>query len=247
MLSAETLAAEEIHIWQSTLDVGEEQARRWSRLLSEDEREQAARFRFERHRLRYIAGRAQLRMLLARYLDASPAELVFSYGLNGKPSLPAPAPHFNLSHSGALALYAVTADAEVGVDVELYDPSFPNLGIPERFFAPDEVRALRALPEELQPRGFLELWTRKEAFIKARGDGLSLALDSFSVTLGRDRPSLVRTGWSHDEPQQWTVLDLSDKDGKFLAAVAAKTEEWSVVRYRTSPFQATGSDKGGSE
>lgn len=246
MLTAQALAAEEIHIWQATLDIGGDQADRWSRLLSDDERERAARFRFDVHRVRYIAGRAQLRMLLASYIGASPEELVFSYGANDKPSLPAPAPYFNLSHSGGLALYAVTADAEVGIDVELYDTSFSNRGIPERFFAPDEVLALRALPEELQPRGFLQLWTRKEAFIKARGDGLSLALDSFSVTLGEDRPSLVRTGWSQQEPAQWSVLDLSDKDGEFIAAVAAMTQGWSVVRYRASPFQATGSDKGGS-
>ncbi len=195
MLTAQALAAEEIHIWQATLDVGGDQADRWSRLLSDDERERAARFRFDVHRVRYIAGRAQLRMLLASYIDASPEELVFSYGENDKPSLPAPAPYFNLSHSGGLALYAVTADAEVGIDVELYDTSFSNRGIPERFFAPDEVLALRALPEELQPRGFLQLWTRKEAFIKARGDGLSLALDSFSVTLGEiDRASSAPAG-----------------------------------------------------
>ena len=100
------------------------------------------------------------------------------------------------------------------------------------------MRALRALPEHLQPRGFLELWTRKEAFIKARGDGLSLALDSFSVTLGEDGASLVRTGWSQSEPDQWRLLDLSDKDGEFIAAVAAKIEGWSVVRYRASPFQS---------
>jgi 4'-phosphopantetheinyl transferase len=238
MLTAEGLAEGELHIWQATLDVGRDQADRLSRILSEDERERAARFHFERDRIRYTAGRAQLRTLLAGYLDAAPAELVFSYGANGKPSLPAHAPQFNLSHSGALALCAVTADAEIGVDVELYDQTFGAERIPERFFAPDEVRALRALPEHLQARGFLELWTRKEAFIKARGDGLSLALDSFSVTLGEDGPSLVRTGWSQSEPNQWRLLDLSDKDGEFIAAVAAKTEGWSVVRYRASPFQS---------
>ncbi len=121
MLTAEALAAEEIHIWQAALDIGSDQAERWSELLSGDERERAARFRFERDRVRYIAGRAQLRMLLAGYLDASPAELVFSYGDNDKPMLAGDGPCFNLSHSGALALYAVTADVEVGIDVELYD------------------------------------------------------------------------------------------------------------------------------
>jgi 4'-phosphopantetheinyl transferase len=238
MLTAEPLAAEEIHIWQAPLDVGGDQADRWSRLLSEDERARAARFHFERDRVRYVAGRAQLRMLLADYVDAEPESLVFRYGENGKPALATPAPHFNLSNSGALALIAITADAEVGIDVELYNQSFGAERIPERFFAPDEVHALRALPEHLQPRGFLELWTRKEAFIKARGDGLSLALDSFSVTLGQGRASLIRTGWSQNEPDQWSLLDLSDKDGEFVAAVAAKTEGWSVVRYRASPFQS---------
>jgi|SRR5579875_467327 len=238
MLTADGLAPGELHIWQATLDVGSGEAERLSQILSEDERARAARFYFERDRVRYIAGRAQLRMLLAEYLDLAPEELVFRYGENGKPSLRPPAPHFNLSHSGALALCAVTADAEVGIDVELYDPDFGGERIPERFFAPDEVLALRELPEHLQPRGFLELWTRKEAFIKARGDGLSLALDSFSVTLGQGRASLVRTGWSEGEPERWSLLDLSDKDGEFIAAVAAKTEEWSVVRHRACAFQS---------
>ena len=237
MLTAEGLAAGELHVWQATLDVGRDQADRLSKILSEDERARAARFHFERERVRYIAGRAQLRMLLSGYLDVAPEALTFGYGENGKPTLPHPAPHFNLSHSGALALYAVTADADVGIDVELYDPDFGGQRIPERFFAPDEVLALRALPEPLQPRGFLELWTRKEAFIKARGDGLSLALNSFSVTLGRDRASLVRTGWSENEPDEWAMLDLSDKDGEFIAAVAAKTKEWRVVQFRASAFQ----------
>ncbi len=237
MLTAEGLADGELHIWRATLDVGGEQANRLSQILSDDERARAGRFHFERDRVRYIAGRAQLRMLLADYLDAAPAELVFRYGDNQKPSLAVPGPQFNLSHSGALALYAVTAHVEVGIDVELHDPEFAGQRIPERFFSPDEVHALRALPAQQQARGFLELWTRKEAFIKARGDGLSLALDSFSVTLGSDRPRLIRTGWSQSEPSRWSFLDLSDRDGEFIAAVAAKTEEWRVVRYRAGVFQ----------
>ncbi len=237
MLSAEGLADGELHIWQTTLDVGSDQAGRLFRLLSDDERARAARFRFDRDRIRYIAGRAQLRLLLAEYVDMPPEQFVFRYGSNEKPSLAGPGPHFNLSHSGALALYAVCADVEVGIDVELYDPDFAGQRIPERFFSPDEVSALRALPEPEQARGFLELWTRKEAFIKARGDGLSLALDSFSVTLGRGRPRLLRTGWSQSEPDLWSFLDLSHKDGEFIAAVAAKTEEWRVVRYRSGAFQ----------
>ncbi len=201
VLSAEGLADGELHIWQLRLDVGEVVADRLAQILSADERARAARFHFERDRTRYIAGRAQLRTLLASYVDAEPAELSFSYGANGKPALPSPAPYFNLSHSGALALLAVTPDAEVGVDVELYDPEFGGQRIPERFFSPDEVAALRALPPEQQARGFLVLWTRKEAFIKARGDGLSLALDSFSVTLGEDRPRL-RPHWLVSERAQ---------------------------------------------
>lgn len=199
-------------------------------MLSADERDRADQYRFERDRNRYTVGRALLRALLARYCDAHPAELVFDYGGFGKPSLK-DGPSFNLSHSGALALYAFADSGELGVDVELQNDDFAKDRIAERFFSPAEVRSLRALPAEQQPGAFLCCWTRKEAFIKARGDGLSLALDSFDVTLAPDVPAaLLRTAWSVREPRRWHMRDLSDRAGGYVAALAIRAYETPVVK-----------------
>jgi 4'-phosphopantetheinyl transferase len=199
-------------------------------LLSADERERADRFYFERDRRRYVVGRALLRKLLARYTAVGADELAFDYGQFGKPSLGA-GPSFNLSHSGEVALYAFAAAGELGVDVEVDDADFAKDRIAERFFSPAEVRVLRSLPPAAQPRAFLCCWTRKEAFIKARGDGLSLALDSFDVTLAPDAPAaLLRTAWSRHEPGEWQIEDLSDPGGGYVAALAIRANETCLVR-----------------
>jgi 4'-phosphopantetheinyl transferase len=199
-------------------------------LLSADERERAARFRFDRDRDRYIAGRGLLRRLLAAYTGREAADLSFRYGAYGKPELEGPGPHFNLSNSGPLALIALSATAEIGVDLELAQDDFSRERIAERFFSPGEVRDLRALALEEQPAAFLRCWTRKEAFIKARGDGLSLALDSFDVTLQPGKPAMVtRTAWSLEEPRHWGMQDLSDEEGGFIGAVATRNTGWRLV------------------
>jgi 4'-phosphopantetheinyl transferase len=198
-------------------------------VLCGEELGRADRFRFERDRSRFIVGRALLRELLGRYTGCAPGEIAFRYGEFQKPML-ADGPWFNLSHSGPIALYAISAAGEVGIDVELYDPSFARERIAERFFSPAEVRALRSLPLDAQPRAFLSCWTRKEAFIKARGDGLSLALDSFDVTLAPDLPAaLLRTAWCADEPKRWRIDDLSDRKAGYVAAVAVRGDGWRVV------------------
>src|SRR5438874_1805737 len=113
---------------------------------------------------------------------------------SGKPRLALPGPRFNVSHSGPVALYAFSWNGEVGVDVELDRPELARERIAERFFSPAEVATLRGLPAELQPHAFLTCWTRKEAYIKARGEGLSLPLDRFDVSLHPDEPAaLLRT------------------------------------------------------
>jgi 4'-phosphopantetheinyl transferase len=224
-----TLPSEEVHVWRTSLARPKETVERMSRLLARDERDRADRFRFERDRSRYIVGRASLRGLLARYLDASPEELEFEYGEFQKPALRS-GPWFNLSHSGPIALYAFSSAGEIGIDVELEDADFSRERIAERFFSPAEVRLLRSLPSEDQPRAFLACWTRKEAFIKARGDGLSLALDSFDVTLAPDTPAqLLRTAWCSEEPGQWQLEDLSDHRAGYIAAVALRSDGWRIV------------------
>src|SRR5207249_4674498 len=118
----------------------------------------------------------------------------------------------------------------IGIDVELDDADFARERIAERYFSPAEVRALRSLPADDQPRAFLTCWTRKEAFIKARGDGLSLALDSFDVTLAPGAPAaLMRTAWCRDEARRWCLEDLSDRRAGYIAAVAMRGGGWRVV------------------
>lgn len=228
-----TLPGNEVHVWRDSLSRPPAEVTRLRGLLAPDERRRADRYRFERDRSRYIVGRATLRRLLARYLDASPDELEIGYGEFDKPYL-AGGPSFNLSHSGAVVLYAFAAAGELGIDVELDDANFAGERIAERFFSPAEVSVLRSLPVDVQPRAFLTCWTRKEAFIKARGDGLNLALDSFDVTLEPDAPAaLLRTAWCQEEPGQWHLEDLSNRQAGYIAAVALHGNGWRVVERKT--------------
>jgi 4'-phosphopantetheinyl transferase len=223
------LRENEVHVWRGSLSRRPAEVARLRALLTTDERDRADRYRFERDRSRYIVGRATLRLLLGLYLDTEPGELEIDYGEFNKPYLDG-GPSFNLSHSGAVALYAFAASGELGIDVELDDADISRELIAERFFSPGEVSVLRSLPAEVQPRAFLTCWTRKEAFIKARGDGLSLALDSFDVTLAPNVPAaLLRTAWCAEEPAEWTVKDLSDCRAGYIAAVALHGEIRQVV------------------
>lgn len=229
-----TIEPETIHVWRGSLDQQAAIARRLEALLSDDERERASRFRFDRDRARYVVGRGMLRALLGRYLAADPARLRFRYSIHQKPSLLDGGPSFNLAHSEATALFAFSPSFEVGVDVELVRPEFEGEGdrIAERFFSPAEVEVLRALPEEDRGVAFLTCWTRKEAFLKARGDGLTLALDSFDVSLAPNEPAaLLRTGWSPKECSRWQLVDLSDKEQGQVAALAAPATGWDCERH----------------
>ena len=225
-----SLESRTVEVWSGSLDQGPEVRRRLGSLLSADERDRAARFRFDRDRARYVVGRGLLRSLLGHYVDRHGAELRFTYGDQRKPALVGEGPQFNLAHSGATALFAFSSAMEVGIDVELMRTDFAATEIPERFFSPREVAALRALPEEAQAQAFLTCWTRKEAFLKARGDGLMLALDSFDVTLAPGEPAAVmRTGWSVEEAARWQLVDISDLERGHIAALAAPATGWSCV------------------
>jgi len=224
------LPVDELHLWWGWLDQASDTVAALHTVLASDEAARAQRFRFDRDRNRYIVGRGLLRTLLGRYAGREPAELRFDYGAFDKPALRGAGPQFNVSHSGALALFAFSADTEVGVDVELDDGDFAKERIAERFFSKAEVHVLRSLPELVQPHAFLACWTRKEAFIKARGDGLSLALDSFDVSLAPDAPAaLLRTAWSAAEPAQWWLHDLSDPSRGCIGALAMRSGAKRIV------------------
>lgn len=232
------LPGEELHVWRASLDRSAAVTAALEAVLAADECERAARFYRDRHRARYVVGRGLLRVLLGRYLGVPAQEIEFAYGEHGKPFLGRPGPWFNLAHSGGEAVFAFSSGAEVGVDIEL-DDDRSHGRVAERFFSPAEIRTLRSLPSSLQPRAFLRCWTRKEAFIKARGDGLSLALDSFDVTLGPgEPPAVLRTAWSESEPAEWSVVDLSEPDGPVIAAAAGRHPAWRVLVRRADALAA---------
>jgi 4'-phosphopantetheinyl transferase len=224
------LPEDEVHVWRASLDQEPGVVRDLERHLSRDELDRADRFRFVRDRRRYVAGRGILRNLLGAYLNTPAKHVGFRYGAFGKPLLHGPGPWFNVSHSGPLALFAFASGFEIGVDVELAQAQPEGERIAEHFFAPAEVSLLRSLPGDQQDAAFLACWTRKEAFIKARGDGLTLPLEDFDVGFGPGRSCrLRRTAWSADEPAQWQLVDISDRSCGYLAAVAARDCHWRVV------------------
>jgi 4'-phosphopantetheinyl transferase len=190
--------------------------------LSAEECDRASRFRFERDARRYIVRRGHLRQLLARYLDCIPSRIQFVSNPFGKPSVAASDLRFNLSHSHGMALFAIARGREVGCDIEQCDPQFASEQIPERFFSLHEVRALRMLAQRDQTQAFFNCWTRKEAYVKARGCGLSLPLDSFDVSLVPGEPAALLHGC-----EGWSVRSLAPVTG-YQAAVVAQGSDWQL-------------------
>jgi 4'-phosphopantetheinyl transferase len=194
----------------------------WERLLSADENERAGRFRFRRDRHRYIARHGILRWLLAWQLDVAPDALRFTVNAYGKPALDGHTLDFNLSHSHGMALFAFSREIAVGCDIEFHDLRFLAENIPERVFSPAELNVLNACTASEKIRAFFDCWTRKEAYIKARGVGLSLPLDSFDVSLAPvEQPALMRgcEGWS---------AHCVAPGRRYSAAIIAESTDWQI-------------------
>jgi 4'-phosphopantetheinyl transferase len=198
---------------------------RLERVLSEDERERAARFHFRKDFERYVTARAHLRLQLASYLDCDPGSLSFQYTEFGKPFLPGSSLRFNLSHSGDWILYAFTEAADVGIDIEQIKSMADTLrNIAQQNFSLAEFSAWEALPEEDKVGGFYRCWTRKEAFVKAMGEGLSCPLDSFEVEFGPGKPAQLNKAPPQAGPvAQWFMADLPGFDG-YAAALAIRRQ-----------------------
>jgi 4'-phosphopantetheinyl transferase len=223
-----TVSPIEVELWVWSLDVDEAERGRLFAYLSEDEVARALRFVFDRDRQRYVVARGRMREILARVLGVTADALRFSYSSHGKPSLSAAsAPlHFNLSHSEGLAALGVSRARELGVDVEHVRPLKEDIA--ERFFSRGEVAALRALPEDQQLAAFYRCWTRKEAVVKAIGEGLSRPLDSFDVTLDPDAAHLLRMDGDADGPHVWQLAHFAPVPG-FAGAVACRTGGGALV------------------
>jgi len=222
-------SADGASLWLVDLD-GPPAADAPSEVLSADERTRADRFMFDVHRHRFVACRAVLRCILGQRLGIAPNEIAFDYGPSGKPALAGrTGPRFNVSHSDRYALIAV-AEADVGVDIERIRPLKDMDRLAERVFSDRERQALATVPAEVRAEAFFAGWTRKEAYIKARGGGIGL-LGAIEVSLTPDGPArLLRVRDQPDEPGRWALQALSVMPG-FAAAVCVEgaAHDWRPV------------------
>lgn len=222
------LGARQIHLWCSFYSQIDDEVllERYRSVLSEPERKQQRRFHFERDRRRYLVTRALVRTVLARYATVAPSDWFFSANEYGRPLIAnddAAARHisFNITHTEGLIILAVGRDCALGVDAENVHVRAAPIDIAQRFFAPEEVRALYALPQEQRPRGFFSYWTLKESYIKARSKGLSIPLDHFEFRLAGDEIQIAIDPQQNDAPSRWRFWQLWLAP-YYLAAVCAE-------------------------
>ena len=222
-----------VDVFAFALDPAEERLAALRATLAADERERAARYRFDVHRCAFEACRGAVREILGSYLTLAPAAVRFQYGPQGKPALPPDGEPlvFSVSHSGELGICAVARQGALGADVERVRPLDDALAIAERFFSPAERAALRTLQPPALETGFFTAWTRKEAFIKALGEGLSHPLADFDVTLLPDEPArLLRVAGDDEAPTRWRLTPLDPAPG-YVAALAATEPIDAVARW----------------
>ena len=223
------LQSGELHIWRIELDRDDGQWQPLMALLSNDEQIKADRYRFEKHRRRYILGRATLRNLLGSYLDRAPDTFRFSYNSHGKPFLANDDSglRFNVSHSGEIMLAAFVLNSEIGIDIEAIQQDIDYMGIGQRWFSEQESNTLRDLPEEQRIGAFFRAWARKEAYIKARGIGLSYPLNRFSVSMDETSPALLEHQDGSQEIKSWQIHDI-EVSSAYSAAVVIEAAKWDI-------------------
>lgn len=228
-----SLQSNEVHVWRMELEQPGSVLEKFRSALGTDELERASRFHFDKHRNSFVVARGFLRYVLSRYFDTKPEILRFSYGEYGKPALDGRL-HFNMSHSHRVALLAITEDRQIGVDVEHIRADFATEDIARRFFSHSEVESFNSLLKEEQVAAFFRCWTRKEAFIKATGKGLSQPLDKFDVTLAPGvAAELLHV--DEDDASRWSMSDI-DVGGDYAAALvvegaASSVRYWSATDY----------------
>lgn len=221
-----TLPENQIQVWQLALPETGDEAAALLPLLSADEAERAGRFLVPRARAAFALARGTLRLLLGAYLDIDPRQLRFVYNAQGKPCLEGHELSFNLSHSQGLALYAFGRRLPLGIDVEGLRPTVASAQIARRFFSAPEVAALERLAPEHRTEAFFNCWTRKEAYLKARGEGLSLGLQRFAVSI--DGPArLLDSEEGEAETRRWRLCALAPRPG-YVGALCAAAGDWQL-------------------
>ena len=230
------LQTDTVNVWTRSLRISTPVETGSYELLSTDEQERAARFRIERPRNDFIQTRGTLRILLARYLGTKPQDLTFEYSEYGKPLLNGPCDvRFNVSHTDGLALIAFVRKREIGIDVEKIRPGPDARKLADRFFSDGERRSLENLSGGELQAAFFRCWTRKEAYIKAKGEGLSLPLHQFDVSVAADEPqALLATRPDPCEADRWSVCDLPTSRGYAAALAVAETgDRLNALRVQT--------------
>ena len=232
------LPDDEVHIWHVALDDPVLGLEKLEQTLSTDECMRASRFHFERDRRHFVVGRGMLRSILGLYLKTEPEKLRFSYGVYGKPSLLDDSGdntlRFNLAHSHGLAIYGFVRNREIGIDLE-YIYRIPDIDqIAERFFSKYENSVLRKLSTDEKQEAFFNCWTRKEAYIKATGNGLACPLDQFDVSLMPGEPArLLRVNGDKKEASRWSLEALTLDPG-YVGALAVAGHDWQVRHWKWS-------------
>lgn len=233
-----SLSPTEVHVWRISLKQPVAVIQQCRQTLSGDELSRAKRFHFERDRQRFIVARSGLRQIISRYTKQQPTELYFGYTDYGKPFLSHPAEsglRFNLSHSGDLALYALAYERDLGLDIEQIRPMADALQIAGRFFSAPENEALQTVPPEQRDEAFFNGWTRKEAYIKAIGEGLSHPLDSFDVSLKPgETAQLLAVRSAPADRTRWSLRSLVPASG-YVAALVVEGAGWQLRCWRGLP------------
>jgi 4'-phosphopantetheinyl transferase len=230
---------DEVHIWLASYKMFHAQLAELHDLLTVDEAERAARFRFEKDRERFIVTHSMLRKLLASYTGISPDQLAFQHNAYGKPSLSSYPQkellRFNLSHSQDLIIYAFTCTRDIGIDIEYRRTDIEHEQLARHYFSPFERAELQSLPPSLRQQAFFDCWTRKEAYIKARGQGLSLALASFDVTIQPNAPvKLLASRESAHETIRWRFASLP-MHSDYAGTVVAEGQDWQMRCWQLLP------------
>ena len=223
----------EVHLWVVALDPSPGQLADFASLLDGREKERAARFHFERHCVRFVAAHGALRVILGGYLACDPRLVAFEHAARGKPFVPGSVVRFNLSHSGSVGLVALVSGVEVGCDVEKIRERVPIDELAARFFSASEREALARLPGPERRTAFFACWTQKEAFVKARGEGLTLPLDAFDVSI--HAPGGLRaTRPEADEASRWWMESVAPAPG-YAGAVCVEAAGPRVLRHWRLP------------
>lgn len=234
-----TLDGDEVHVWNAALDQSPSIVNTLFSLLAPDEQDRAANYYFREDCDRYIVARAVLRTIIGGYLEMSPEQLRFCYGPFGKPALQSDSEEkelrFNVAHSGGQALYAFSRQRELGIDIEHLRENFDYLEIAEHYFSRRENSTLRALAPEAQALAFFNCWTRKEAYLKAHGAGLSFPLKRFDVSLVPGEPArLLSVDDDARAAARWSLQEISVASG-YVAALVVAGHDWRLKCWQWLP------------